>query len=134
MTSSTTNIFDTIMHEYIAKGPGHTEFELPGAPNFTQYLKEHLEGRLELIPENCAWELQINTILHDGKAIGSYSVKKLADSDDFLRDFRGEIPGYDGDVHLEWANKKYAVQEGKVVLIRSGAWERNDDYLEIMFP
>lgn len=129
-------LYDTVMNEAARRAlEDEARFELPGAPNFTQYLLDVLGGELFLLPKNGMWNMQINEILHNQEPIGIYTVSKIeGDSSDFLRSFTGKLPGYDSQVRLEYANKKHKWKDGELVTVREGSWERNDDFTEIPFP
>lgn len=131
-----TTAYDKTMRDYHKRlSEEEKQFHVPGAPQLTEYLRNHLEGDLFLLLKTCYWNWYIGDILHNWKSIGFYwASQEYDDPTDFPRSFTGRLPDYNEGVHLEWADKKYEPIDGEIVCVREGLWERNDNFLEIPFP
>jgi len=125
--------------------------ELPGAPNFTEYLRELAEergkDRRKRVPLMAERQRGSSDEVYFTKMgdvfVGTYTVFPQEDGEtDCAKEFvfanTSMLPGnYRGSIVLRWNNKKYVQGiegDGKYMEVKTG-WKRHDPYADkIPFP
>lgn len=123
------------------------KFVLPGAENFSAYLKSIVEGELTVEgPEVIDWSYGVDytkrwVVKLDGEILGHYlTFGPKSEEEDFSREYHGAIPGYINEgitiFNQGETDLKKKLPENKVILIWSNkkfvythiadAWEFGD--------